>query len=87
MVPRQKAGHMTACHPIVQNIKKSLANRGRPHMSRCSELAILRSYREPLTMAKINYSCSCRKLDPKIFVMQVRRELAWNGRLQPRYGS
>ena len=35
MVPRQKAGHMTACHPIVQNIKKSLANRGRPHMSRC----------------------------------------------------
>ena len=29
MVPRQKAGHMTACHPIVQNIKKSLANRGR----------------------------------------------------------
>ena len=40
MVPRQKAGHMTACHPIVQNIKKSLANRGRPHMSRWRVLLV-----------------------------------------------
>ena len=55
MVPRQKAGHMTACHPIVQNIKKSLANRGRPHMSRWA-LAGVELWPLSSMMTKISYA-------------------------------
>jgi hypothetical protein len=31
--PRKQAGHMTAADQSVRNVKKSLANRGRPHMT------------------------------------------------------
>ena len=54
MVPRQKAGHMTACHPIVQNIKKSLANRGRPHMSRWRVLLVNSGSLPPTIEYEIN---------------------------------
>jgi hypothetical protein len=30
--PRQKAGHMTAADQTIPNVKKPLAERGRPHM-------------------------------------------------------
>jgi hypothetical protein len=32
-VPHQQAGHMTEADQIVRNVKKELANRGRPHMT------------------------------------------------------
>jgi len=33
IVPHQQAGHMTEADQIVRNVKKELANRGRPHMT------------------------------------------------------